>query len=252
MKLSRSAPGCYFIQNVKDGIQIPVYKINNECVTHFSQFILVKVKENLRKSQVQFRKKLRKIEAQAEWWFSRNWKIVAVEEQVSVHTKDHIPCAEVLWLRDALHCEMPPLSLFRGDIFISSSTKSRRMLLELLNNRRLLSEASRHVASLSSVTRLFSCSRDTGCFHLNRKPEHILCSPSFPVSLRTLKYNDLNLREVLKKHYNTDSSLHQVRKGDNKHDIVESSEAITGQLTVGQKGCFSFDYWVIKYVKAGS
>lgn len=109
------------------------------------------------------------------------------------------------------------------------------MLLELLNNRRLLSEASRHVASLSSVTRLFSCSRDTGCFHFNRKPEHILCSPSFPVSLRTLKYNDLNLRKVLKKHYNIDSSLHQVRKGDNQHDIVESSEAITGQLTVGQK-----------------
>ena len=41
----------YCIQNVKDGIQIQVYNINNECVNHFSQFILVKVKKNLRKFQ---------------------------------------------------------------------------------------------------------------------------------------------------------------------------------------------------------
>ena len=27
----------YYIQNVKDGIQIRVYKIKKECVTHFSQ-----------------------------------------------------------------------------------------------------------------------------------------------------------------------------------------------------------------------
>ena len=51
----------YCIQNVKDGIQIQVYNINNESLSHFSQFITVKVKKNLRKSQAQFREKLRKL-----------------------------------------------------------------------------------------------------------------------------------------------------------------------------------------------
>ena len=138
---------------------------------------------------------------------------------------------------------MPPLSILRADIFISSSTKSRRMLLELLYNRRLLSGTSRHVAYLGPIARLFSCSRETGCCHLNRKAEHVLCSPSLPLRLRTLTYKDLNLREALKQCYNTDSSLRQVRKGDNQIDLVESSEASTGQLTVGQKGCFSSDYF---------
>ena len=51
----------YCIQNVKDGIQIQVYNIMNESVNHSSQFISVKVKKNLRKSQAQFREKLRKL-----------------------------------------------------------------------------------------------------------------------------------------------------------------------------------------------
>ena len=51
----------YCIQNVKDGIQIRVNKINKESVTHFSQFISVKVKKILRKSQAQLREKLRKL-----------------------------------------------------------------------------------------------------------------------------------------------------------------------------------------------
>ena len=51
----------YCIQNVKDGIQLLVYEINNESVTNFSLFISVKVKKNLRKSQAQFREKLRKL-----------------------------------------------------------------------------------------------------------------------------------------------------------------------------------------------
>ena len=33
----------YCIQNVKDGIQIQIYKIDKESVTHFGQFISVKV-----------------------------------------------------------------------------------------------------------------------------------------------------------------------------------------------------------------
>ena len=51
----------YYIQNVKDGIQIQVNNIINESVYHSSQFISVKVKKNLRKSQAQFREKLRKL-----------------------------------------------------------------------------------------------------------------------------------------------------------------------------------------------
>ena len=44
----------YYIQNVKDGIHIRVYKINKESVTHSSQFILVNPKQNLKTSQAQF------------------------------------------------------------------------------------------------------------------------------------------------------------------------------------------------------
>ena len=51
----------YCIQNVKDGIQTQGYTINNECLTYFSQFISEKVKKILRKSQAQFREKLRKL-----------------------------------------------------------------------------------------------------------------------------------------------------------------------------------------------
>ena len=51
----------YCIQNVKNGIQLQVYSINNESVKHVSQFISVKVKKNLRKSQAQVREKLRKL-----------------------------------------------------------------------------------------------------------------------------------------------------------------------------------------------
>ena len=49
------------IQNARDGIQIQVYNINNESVNHFRQFISVKVKKNLRKSQAQSQEKLRKL-----------------------------------------------------------------------------------------------------------------------------------------------------------------------------------------------
>ena len=51
----------YCIQIVKDGSQIQVYNIINECVNHSSQYISVKVKKNLRKSEAQFREKLRKL-----------------------------------------------------------------------------------------------------------------------------------------------------------------------------------------------
>ena len=41
----------YYIQNVKDGIQIRAYKIRKVSVAHFSQFISVKVRKILRKTQ---------------------------------------------------------------------------------------------------------------------------------------------------------------------------------------------------------
>ena len=51
----------YCIQNVEDGFQIQVYNIINDSVDHSSQFISVKVKKNLRKSEAQFREMLRKL-----------------------------------------------------------------------------------------------------------------------------------------------------------------------------------------------
>ena len=51
----------YCIQNVKDGSQIQMYIIYNESLSNFSQFISVKVKKNLGKSENQFREKLRKL-----------------------------------------------------------------------------------------------------------------------------------------------------------------------------------------------
>ena len=49
------------MQSVKDGIQNRVYKINKESATSFNRFIAAKVKTYVRKSQVQFREKLRKL-----------------------------------------------------------------------------------------------------------------------------------------------------------------------------------------------
>ena len=49
------------IQNAKDGIQIQVYSIINESLSHSSQFISLKVKNKLRKSQAQFLEMLRKL-----------------------------------------------------------------------------------------------------------------------------------------------------------------------------------------------
>jgi len=59
----------YCIQTVKGGIQIQVYNINNESVNHFSQLISEEVKKNLRKSQAQFREKLRKLRLRQNYGF---------------------------------------------------------------------------------------------------------------------------------------------------------------------------------------
>ena len=57
------------IQNVKDRLQIQVCNVSNECLTHFSQFISEKVKKNLRKSQAQFREKLRQLGLKQKYGF---------------------------------------------------------------------------------------------------------------------------------------------------------------------------------------
>ena len=51
----------YCILDVKGGTQVRVYKINNESVIYFSQFISVKEKKYLGKSLAQFREKLGKL-----------------------------------------------------------------------------------------------------------------------------------------------------------------------------------------------
>ena len=51
----------YSIENVKDGIQLQVYNINNRSVNHFSQFTSVKVTTNFKKSQAQFQEELGKL-----------------------------------------------------------------------------------------------------------------------------------------------------------------------------------------------
>ena len=51
----------YSFQRVKVGIQILVCNINNKSVSHFSPFISVKVKKNVRKSLAQFWEKLKKL-----------------------------------------------------------------------------------------------------------------------------------------------------------------------------------------------
>ena len=59
----------YCIQNVKDGIKIEVYNINDKCVAPFSQFTSEKVKKNLRKSKAQFPDKLRKLRLRQNYGF---------------------------------------------------------------------------------------------------------------------------------------------------------------------------------------
>ena len=45
----------YCMRTARDEIQIQEYNINIESINHFSQFISVKVKKNLRESQAHFR-----------------------------------------------------------------------------------------------------------------------------------------------------------------------------------------------------
>ena len=59
--LIRQGRNSMFKLGLKDGLQIQVCNVSNECLTHFSQCYFSKVKKYLRKSQAQFREKLRKL-----------------------------------------------------------------------------------------------------------------------------------------------------------------------------------------------
>ena len=62
----------YCIQNIEDGIQIQVYNINNEIANHLSQFILANIEKNLRKSQAQFKEKLKQMRLSKNYSFLIN------------------------------------------------------------------------------------------------------------------------------------------------------------------------------------
>ena len=55
----------YYIQNIKDGIQFRVYKINNESVVRFYQFISLESYEKFKKISDSISGKVKKIEARA-------------------------------------------------------------------------------------------------------------------------------------------------------------------------------------------
>ena len=75
----------YCIQNLKGGIQIEIYNINNESVNHFSQFISVNVKKNLRKSQAQFQEELRKLRLRQNDDFLITKTCILVQLYLTVH-----------------------------------------------------------------------------------------------------------------------------------------------------------------------
>ena len=78
----------YCIQNVKDGIQIQAYNINSECINHFSLLISVKVETNLRKSQAQFREKLRKLRLRQNNGFFIKKRVATAAIDSSIHIMD--------------------------------------------------------------------------------------------------------------------------------------------------------------------
>ena len=83
----------YYIQNVKDGIEFRVYTIDKESATQFSQFISVKVKKILRKSQAYFWEKLRKLKLRRDAGFFKK-KGVARAVVWTLRKQPSIKCFE--------------------------------------------------------------------------------------------------------------------------------------------------------------
>lgn len=135
---------------------------------------------------------------------------------------------------------MPPLSIMERKCFFVSGIKSRRIILDLLRNRRLFLCPIKYSTNLGPLAGLTSFGKnDISCHLNNRKKEEAINSTVLHSRLAISRYDDLSTIKVLKRCFNTDSILHQVRKGDDQHDIVESSHPKAGQLTVGQKGWFA-------------
>ena len=82
----------YCIQNVKD--EIEAYSINNESLSHSSQFISVKVMKNLRSSQAQFRETLRKFRLMQNNDFLIKKKHVFKALQVNRSSIHHLSCSK--------------------------------------------------------------------------------------------------------------------------------------------------------------
>ena len=129
---------------------------------------------------------------------------------------------------------MPSFSILRTRCICTGSMNSRKILLDILNNRRLLLDSAKYATNLSPTVAMHSFGRNEWLCCLNRRKEEFRSFPLLQIELQTSR------NEVLGQSYSTDGKLQQVRKGD-QHNIIESSQARTGQLTVGQKGCFTLN-----------
>ena len=77
----------YCIQDVKDGIQIQVYNINNESVNHFSHFISEEEIKNLRKSQAQCWEKLIELRLRQNYGFLKKTTCTQRDDESNIWTK---------------------------------------------------------------------------------------------------------------------------------------------------------------------
>ena len=82
-----------FKLGLKDGLQIQVCNVSNECLTHFSQCYFSKVKKNLRKSQAQFREKLRKLRLKQNYDFFKKktciLSLFSLIKEKFIHEMEH-------------------------------------------------------------------------------------------------------------------------------------------------------------------
>ena len=101
----------YYIQDAKDRIQIQVYTMNKESVTHFGLFILVNIKKILRYSQAQFREKLRKLRL-------RQSDCFLIKKRVSNSERDILRMLVSKTLREASLAFGYQCSFFNGLLFI--------------------------------------------------------------------------------------------------------------------------------------
>ena len=101
----------FYIQNVNDWIQIRVYKKKKESVTHFSQFISVKVKKIQKNFQAQFCEKLRKVRLRQRKGIEYTFSYIKNVYLVHVFTTSFTPCFNYTFLNFSLFIKSLPYSL---------------------------------------------------------------------------------------------------------------------------------------------